>query len=70
MLFHYYFLPSLLYLFFIFSSFLSVLPYRWIEERRSRRKVVENTDNYVQDEAVVNNMFFAQQVGGGNAGAG
>lgn len=35
---------------------------RWIEERRSRRKVVENTDNYVQDEAVVNNMFFAQQV--------
>ncbi|XP_050728111.1 ubiquitin carboxyl-terminal hydrolase calypso-like isoform X6 [Eriocheir sinensis] len=36
--------------------------FRWIEERRSRRKVVENTDNYVQDEAVVNNMFFAQQM--------
>ncbi|XP_071545074.1 ubiquitin carboxyl-terminal hydrolase calypso isoform X2 [Panulirus ornatus] len=36
--------------------------FRWIEERRSRRKVVENTDNYVQDEAIVNNMFFAQQM--------
>lgn len=24
--------------------------------------MVENTDNYVQDEAIVNNMFFAQQV--------
>lgn len=31
---------------------------------------MENTDNYVQDEAVVNNMFFAQQVGGVDAGAG
>ncbi|XP_042235252.1 ubiquitin carboxyl-terminal hydrolase calypso-like [Homarus americanus] len=36
--------------------------FRWIEERRSRRKVVENPDNYVQDENVVNNMFFAQQM--------
>lgn len=31
---------------------------------------MENTDNYVQDEAVVNNMFFAQQVGSGDAGTG
>lgn len=29
---------------------------------------MENTDNYVQDEAVVNNMFFAQQVSGGGSG--
>lgn len=36
--------------------------FRWIEERRSRRKIVENTDNYVQDENIVNTMFFAQQV--------
>ncbi|XP_064109953.1 ubiquitin carboxyl-terminal hydrolase calypso-like isoform X2 [Macrobrachium nipponense] len=36
--------------------------FRWIEERRSRRKIVENTDNYVRNEAVVNNMFFAQQM--------
>lgn len=35
---------------------------RWIEERRSRRKIVENTDNYVKDENIVNSMFFAQQV--------
>lgn len=36
--------------------------FRWIEERRSRRKIVENTDNYVQDENIVNTMFFAQQM--------
>ncbi|XP_066957910.1 ubiquitin carboxyl-terminal hydrolase calypso isoform X2 [Macrobrachium rosenbergii] len=36
--------------------------FRWIEERRSRRKIVENTDNYVRNEAVVNSMFFAQQM--------
>lgn len=36
--------------------------FRWIEERRSRRKVIENTDSSVRDEAVVNSIFFAQQV--------
>lgn len=36
--------------------------FRWIEERRSRRKVVEQTDMFVRDEDVVNNIFFAQQM--------
>ncbi|XP_017773739.1 PREDICTED: ubiquitin carboxyl-terminal hydrolase calypso isoform X2 [Nicrophorus vespilloides] len=35
---------------------------RWIEERRSRRKVVEQTEIFVRDEDVVNNIFFAQQM--------
>lgn len=36
--------------------------FRWIEERRSRRKVVEQTEIFVKDEEVVNNIFFAQQM--------
>uniref|UniRef100_A0A182Y9D1 Clustered mitochondria protein homolog n=1 Tax=Anopheles stephensi TaxID=30069 RepID=A0A182Y9D1_ANOST len=36
--------------------------FRWIEERRARRKIVETTDIYVKDEDAVNNIFFAQQV--------
>ncbi|EZA62736.1 hypothetical protein DMN91_007685 [Ooceraea biroi] len=36
--------------------------FRWIEERRSRRKVVEQDESFVKDEEVVNNIFFAQQV--------
>ncbi|KAK2578862.1 hypothetical protein KPH14_001270 [Odynerus spinipes] len=36
--------------------------FRWIEERRSRRKVVEQTESFVKDEDIVNNIFFAQQV--------
>lgn len=36
--------------------------FRWIEERRSRRLVVEYNDKYVRDENIVNSMFFAQQV--------
>lgn len=36
--------------------------FRWIEERRSRRKVVEEDEGFVKDEEVVNNIFFAQQV--------
>lgn len=36
--------------------------FRWIEERRSRRKVVEQTEIFVRDEEVVNNIFFAQQM--------
>lgn len=35
--------------------------FRWIEERRSRRKVVDQSDIYVKDEDIVNNIFFAQQ---------
>ncbi|KAK9709014.1 Ubiquitin carboxyl-terminal hydrolase, family 1 [Popillia japonica] len=36
--------------------------FRWIEERRSRRKVVEQTEVFVKDEEIVNNIFFAQQM--------
>lgn len=36
--------------------------FRWIEERRSRRKVVDQTEIFVKDEDVVNNIFFAQQM--------
>ncbi|XP_050311867.1 ubiquitin carboxyl-terminal hydrolase calypso isoform X2 [Anthonomus grandis grandis] len=36
--------------------------FRWVEERRSRRKVVEHTETFVRDEDVVNNIFFAQQM--------
>lgn len=36
--------------------------FRWIEERRSRRKIVDQSESFVKDEEVVNNIFFAQQV--------
>ncbi|XP_037031936.1 ubiquitin carboxyl-terminal hydrolase calypso isoform X2 [Bradysia coprophila] len=36
--------------------------FRWIEERRARRKVVETTEIFVKDEETVNSIFFAQQV--------
>ena len=36
--------------------------FKWIEERRSRRKVIQDDENYVMDDQVVNNMFFAKQV--------
>ncbi|CAG7821720.1 unnamed protein product [Allacma fusca] len=36
--------------------------FRWIEERRSRRKIIDDTDSFVRDEDVVNNIFFAQQM--------
>lgn len=36
--------------------------FRWIEERRSRRKIIEDSDSFVKDENIVNNLFFAQQV--------
>ncbi|CAG9764494.1 unnamed protein product [Ceutorhynchus assimilis] len=37
--------------------------FRWVEERRSRRKVVEQTETFfVKDEDVVNSIFFAQQM--------
>lgn len=37
--------------------------FRWIEERRARRKIVETTDIFVKDEEAVSSIFFAQQVG-------
>nr|NVI70532.1 calypso [Cucujiformia] len=36
--------------------------FRWVEERRSRRKVVELQETFVKDEEAVNNIFFAQQM--------
>ncbi|XP_077993493.1 ubiquitin carboxyl-terminal hydrolase BAP1-like [Glandiceps talaboti] len=37
--------------------------FKWIEERRSRRKVQPLTDEtFVDDESIVNGMFFAQQL--------
>ncbi|XP_014243381.1 ubiquitin carboxyl-terminal hydrolase calypso isoform X2 [Cimex lectularius] len=36
--------------------------FRWIEERRSRRKIVDQSEMYVNDEEIVNNIFFAQQM--------
>lgn len=36
--------------------------FKWIEERRSRRKIIEDSDSFVRDDSVVNNIFFAQQV--------
>nr|NVI70513.1 calypso [Cucujiformia] len=36
--------------------------FRWVEERRSRRKVVEQQETFVKDEEAVNNIFFAQQM--------
>ncbi|VVC89603.1 unnamed protein product [Leptidea sinapis] len=36
--------------------------FRWIEERRSRRKFVEQIESFVRDEETINNIFFAQQM--------
>ncbi|KAG1698543.1 Ubiquitin carboxyl-terminal hydrolase BAP1 [Nymphon striatum] len=36
--------------------------FKWIEERRSRRKFLSAEECFVQDEDIVNSMFFAQQV--------
>ena len=36
--------------------------FKWIEERRSRRKNIDEEHLYVKDPDVVNSIFFAQQV--------
>lgn len=36
--------------------------FRWIEERRSRRKIIDQSETFVKDDEVVNSIFFAQQV--------
>ncbi|CAG2062803.1 unnamed protein product [Timema podura] len=36
--------------------------FRWTEERRSRRKIVDQSETFVKDEEVVNSIFFAQQI--------
>ena len=40
----------------------AIFLFRWIEDRRSRRKMVDEEDLYVRDEKEVNSMFFAQQI--------
>jgi len=40
----------------------AIFLFRWIDDRRSRRKIVEDQELYVKDEEIVNNIFFAQQV--------
>jgi len=40
----------------------AIFLFRWIEDRRSRRKIVEEEDLYVKDEDEVNKIFFAQQM--------
>lgn len=36
--------------------------FRWIEERRARRKLAESIDIYQKDENIVNSIFFAHQI--------
>jgi len=36
--------------------------FRWIEERRSRRKITQEDESFVVDDKVINSMFFAHQV--------
>ncbi|GAB6020021.1 hypothetical protein CHUAL_002771 [Chamberlinius hualienensis] len=36
--------------------------FKWIEERRSRRKMVFGEEGFVQDETAVNSIFFAHQI--------
>ncbi|XP_026286523.1 ubiquitin carboxyl-terminal hydrolase calypso [Frankliniella occidentalis] len=36
--------------------------FRWIEERRSRRKIIDQSETFVKDDDVVNSIFFAQQM--------
>jgi ubiquitin carboxyl-terminal hydrolase BAP1 len=36
--------------------------FRWIEERRSRRKTITEDETFLTNEEQVNNLFFAQQV--------
>jgi hypothetical protein len=38
------------------------LMFRWIEERRSRRKLLDEEELYVRSEEEVNKIFFAYQV--------
>lgn len=36
--------------------------FRWIEERRARRKLAESIDIYQRDDEIVNSIFFAHQI--------
>lgn len=39
--------------------------FKWTEERRSRRKAPGN-EAFIENDDVINNMFFAQQVRSSN----
>lgn len=54
-----------------FNSCSFIFLFRWTEERRARRKVIETAaEIFVKDEEKVNSIFFAQQVGECNDFAG
>ncbi|XP_064633428.1 ubiquitin carboxyl-terminal hydrolase BAP1-like isoform X2 [Lineus longissimus] len=36
--------------------------FKWIEERRARRKIIQEQESFVMDDQIVTNMFFAKQV--------
>lgn len=36
--------------------------FKWIEERRARRKQTQDEESFVMDDDTVNRIFFAQQV--------
>ena len=36
--------------------------FKWIEERRSRRKIQPLEEMFVEDEETIRDIFFAQQV--------
>ena len=40
----------------------AIFLFKWIEERRSRRKIFDEEENYVREEDKVNDIFFAQQM--------
>lgn len=40
----------------------AIFLFKWIEERRSRRKLIDEEDLFVRDESQVNDIFFAQQM--------
>ena len=40
----------------------AIFLFRWIDDRRSRRKIVDEQELYVKDEEMVNSIFFAQQI--------
>jgi ubiquitin carboxyl-terminal hydrolase BAP1 len=36
--------------------------FKWIEERRARRKQTQDEESFVMDDDTINRIFFAQQV--------
>lgn len=40
----------------------AIFLFKWIDDRRSRRKIVDEQELYVKDDEIVNSIFFAQQV--------